>query len=1197
MLAIPASNAEEETADYDARLNGVHIDAPEPHWYAGTGMALTGRGFGAGLAESAQALEAGMEPIREAIPESIQSELFGAKGDDLKELEAQQSNQIRAIAETLRPNPNTTGMAGKTLEGIEGGIAQATAGSIVGGPAGAFATVGVSQGYAAYEDLIHQGVDPSTAREIAGLTGVVSGAGAVLPPAFGSSLAARIATGAAAQTALGAGMRGATSKILEDNGYKDMSQQYKMLDGWGMVGDAAMGAFFGAIHGGHAPETDHPFTKENVKPSDVDAAMAVHSAQQFRDSSPGVTADPAAARAHDMAMKTAAEQIMRDEPVDVNGIIDGEILARPEPKDFIKAWEEATQESGLHEISENLNDTASRLESNGIPTDELPSYEKILQHTVPTAPPIETRIVKTSEAVTPTGRAVPVDYAIVSAKDLIASNNDDLTRNMKYPQALQPRDRTRAASELQINNIMNPENFKPQLLGETAVAGDGTPIIGKEGFVESGNTRTIALRRAYAQNTPVATAYREFLKKQGYPIDGVADPVLVRINNSPMALQDRADFAAEANMDTKLRMSSTEQAMVDGKNITDEIMAKARAGDFMSPANREFVRSVIGNIASPGEIGNLITSDGRLSQDGLRRVRGAIVAKAYGDSNVVETLLESTESRYRAIGNALVEVAPDWAKLRSAISAQGVPAKFDLTKNMMEAIGIIERARQNKLGGLNIKDHLGQRDIFTGQGTDPMTEMVMAWFFRNSDFTRPTSQPTLTDQIRFYVDDALKQSSDANLFGEKGGVDVNDLISAARQKFQGTGTKADQGTLLGENVRRSGSAEDIRGEHGEGGGEEQRSGSDQSRPSDATGGTGAEPAVDVGGAVKGSPRSSTSMSDVSEGTQPSSESSSTSVNGFSERRKTRNMPFLYLKYATDLIPSGSAKRVSAGKWIDSDFIIDPESNQIQYQKSKNKETLLKQAQKNQPALVELIKKLTDGVDGARPYHKGDGGTRIKKDVERLDQKIGKKEGNAGAISDYLGGAVEVKSPEAMTEIVRRLHESGERIIEMEDMLSPTGNRNPYAYRAVHLQVELAKGFSAELQIIPESLALAKEDLHRVYEKYRTPEAQQKLKDDKAFNDEYEAARDNMRSVYQKSYLDFVNAGKSGEGKTLPEGQSRVSTDPAQAVIDQKPDIEVATPEGNFNGRDLLGQADVGVQDAAKVGDLFQVAVNCAMRNA
>ena len=83
-------------------------------------------------------------------------------------------------------------------------------------------------------------------------------------------------------------------------------------------------------------------------------------------------------------------------------------------------------------------------------------------------------------------------YAVVSADDLIASHDTNMNQNPSYPQELQPRDRERIASKIQVDKMAF--NIQPELLGKPKIQ-DGAPIIGKDNIVESGNGRVIALKR------------------------------------------------------------------------------------------------------------------------------------------------------------------------------------------------------------------------------------------------------------------------------------------------------------------------------------------------------------------------------------------------------------------------------------------------------------------------------------------------------------------------------------------------------------------------------------------------------------------------------------------------------------------------------------------------------------------------------
>jgi hypothetical protein len=150
-----------------------------------------------------------------------------------------------------------------------------------------------------------------------------------------------------------------------------------------------------------------------------------------------------------------------------------------------------------------------------------------------------------SKVVTERGQTIPVRWAVVESSSLVTSHDDALHVNPDYPAELQPRDRTRAASEQQITKISNAIN--PDLLGESPKAADGAPIIGVDKVVESGNARTIALRRAYARGK--AEGYTAWLQEHAatFGIDpgGVAKPLLkvgelAPVSIGPGAIRPRA---------------------------------------------------------------------------------------------------------------------------------------------------------------------------------------------------------------------------------------------------------------------------------------------------------------------------------------------------------------------------------------------------------------------------------------------------------------------------------------------------------------------------------------------------------------------------------------------------------------------------------------------------------------------------------
>ncbi len=372
--------------------------------------------------------------------------------------------------------------------------------------------------------------------------------------------------------------------------------------------------------------------------------------------------------------------------------------------------------------------------------------------------PKSDRIADKKEVVTTaTGRSFEVQHKLVEAADLITSNNPNGQINPDYPQELQPRDRTRAASQMQITEIANQLN--PLLLGENPNASDGAPIVSVENIVESGNGRSIAITKAYMEGK--AEHYRQWLKEQGYNTDGMTAPVLVRERITPMTSAERIAYTGEANQRSTLELSDTEQAKSDAAKL-GSILHQFYGGEIDSAQNRNFVKSYVNGIASSNERGSLLGADGVLTQKGLRRIQASLVARAYGDQTLISDLFESSDSNIKAIGGALMDVSGFWANMLEMID-QGVISKdVDITANLLEAVNLIKKARRE---GRSVFDLMNQSDIFSGE-IDQVTQYFLRIFYSGDKLTRARSREKVATALKYYIDNALSTKSGVNLFGE-----------------------------------------------------------------------------------------------------------------------------------------------------------------------------------------------------------------------------------------------------------------------------------------------------------------------------------------------------------------------------------------------------------------------------------------------
>jgi hypothetical protein len=375
---------------------------------------------------------------------------------------------------------------------------------------------------------------------------------------------------------------------------------------------------------------------------------------------------------------------------------------------------------------------------------------------------VSRRDIATDTAVTSAGRNVPVTYAVVEAAELVPSQRDEGGANPAYPAELQPRDRERGVSAKQVSDIAG--KLDPRLVDKSPRASDGAPIVAEDGIVESGNGRVLAIRKAYNENLPTAQAYRDYLAGQGYPVEGMRQPVLVRVRSGEMTPQDRQAFTREANERDTLGMSATERAMADAAALSPNALSLYRGGDIDSAANRDFVRAFMQGAVSANDQAGMVDQSGAMSQEAIRRVQAALLARAYGDSDLVASLVESTDTSIKAIGGALMDVAAEWAQMRSEAQAGTINPDADQTTRLLEGVRLVERARKE---GQKLVDLVGQQDIFTGQALHPVAQGFLSLMFINHiSWTKPAGRDKIAEALRFYVTEARKTSAGTDLLGE-----------------------------------------------------------------------------------------------------------------------------------------------------------------------------------------------------------------------------------------------------------------------------------------------------------------------------------------------------------------------------------------------------------------------------------------------
>ena len=347
--------------------------------------------------------------------------------------------------------------------------------------------------------------------------------------------------------------------------------------------------------------------------------------------------------------------------------------------------------------------------------------EKTTAKTVPDADKSRT------VAYTNDNEKVDLVFRVVSVDDLVVSNSLDGKVNPDYPQTLQPRDRSRTSSQSQIRQIA--ANLNPARLAESTSVSEGSPIVGFDNVVESGNGRTLAIKLAYENGT--ADEYRNYIisnaDKYGLDVSNLPEkPVLVR---ERITTVDRREFTRKANESSIGSLSATEQAKVDAEKLTEDVLNLLVANDdgvINTSDNHDFISAVISKVFKNEDLNNVVNAEGRLSARGLERITNAIFYKAYGDVSLSARLSESLDNDMKNATKVLLNIAPRIVSIKNGISS-GSMYDFDFSTDIVNAIKLFEKCRNENT---TLENHAAQESLFE---KEPMLVMAMAYVFETKN--------------------------------------------------------------------------------------------------------------------------------------------------------------------------------------------------------------------------------------------------------------------------------------------------------------------------------------------------------------------------------------------------------------------------------------------------------------------------------
>lgn len=382
---------------------------------------------------------------------------------------------------------------------------------------------------------------------------------------------------------------------------------------------------------------------------------------------------------------------------------------------------------------------------------------------------------------------VKTQFKVVEANDLITSHQDNGQINEAFPQELQPRDRSRSTSEAQIEQMSN--ELDPELLESSRKASDGAPIVGKDGIVESGNGRTMAIRRAYLKNNQSAKDYKQYLidHAEDFGLDPEAikqmkNPVLVRERLDDLNPEQRKEFVKKANESNVAAMSAGEQAKTDADRLDATTLSLYKGGDYRSEQNADFLQSFYAKVVPQSEAGRFWTEKMvhgskvlMLSDEGENRIRNALFAKAYEDTGLINKLAESRdESNVKTALEALVETSPLYAQMKEDIK-NGELFNLDISKEITTALRKADELRKK---GQKVDVYLAQLSLFDDELSQD-EKLLLRFFDANK-----RNKSNIEEFIKKYVEEVrgFGHPDQGSLFGAVEPPNKSDVLRAAMRQ-------------------------------------------------------------------------------------------------------------------------------------------------------------------------------------------------------------------------------------------------------------------------------------------------------------------------------------------------------------------------------------------------------------------------------
>lgn len=270
----------------------------------------------------------------------------------------------------------------------------------------------------------------------------------------------------------------------------------------------------------------------------------------------------------------------------------------------------------------------------------------------------------------------PVRYEIWELGDMIPSHDPyaQFRRREDYPKTVQERAYHSVARE-QEKVVLNAANLNPRyLLTDNPDASTGPPVITTDGIVLGGNSRTMSMQLAF-RKPELLKLYKDALLGRAQmfgfnaaEISGMQQPVLVRVLQTPMTVEEMEIASNAFNQTTTEELDPIAEGVSKSRRIDDTVLAELAAGMEEYDTLREFLASNSSKtlvdtlrakeIIAPNQAARLVNENsGLLNELGKSMFENALRGMVVQDYDILSNASENMASVLRKLDRAILSIA------------------------------------------------------------------------------------------------------------------------------------------------------------------------------------------------------------------------------------------------------------------------------------------------------------------------------------------------------------------------------------------------------------------------------------------------------------------------------------------------------------------------------------------------------------